>query len=162
MYNSSVDGCNMYVVPTFATVTSAAVLTFTVNVVHNVFPETKILLRNVVIRSRLRHRTSPVQLKSFTFWPCAGVAFPLTDTLQEKTLRRSSSEKETRTDFPISADIEEAGAPVSTGLNNSCDCGPATGSSDGLLHHGTSWYLAPGESRRMIDLLTKMLKDDNH
>lgn len=72
------------------------------------------------------------------------------------------SEKETRTDFPISADTEEAGAPVSTSLNNSCDRGPAAGSADRLLHHGTSWYLAPGESRMMINLLAKMLKNDNH
>lgn len=60
-------------------------------------------------------------------------------------VRRSLSEKEARTDFPVSADAEEAGAPFPTSLNNGRYCGPAAGSTNRLLHHGTSWYLAPGE-----------------
>lgn len=70
-------------------------------------------------------------------------------------------EKEARTDFPVSADAEEAGAPVPTSLDDGRDCGPAAGSADRLLHHGTSWYLAPGESRMMLNLLTEMQKNDN-
>lgn len=66
-------------------------------------------------------------------------------------VKRCLSEKETRTDFPVSADTEEAGAPVPTSLNNSCDCGPATGSTDWLLHHDMSWHMAPGESRMMVN-----------
>lgn len=77
-------------------------------------------------------------------------------------VRRSLSEKKARTDFPVSADAEEAGAPVPTSLDNGRDCGPAAGSTDRLLHHGSSWYLAPEESRMMVNLLTKMLKNDNH
>lgn len=77
-------------------------------------------------------------------------------------VRRSLREKEARTDFPVSADTKEAGAPVPTSLDDGCDCGPAAGSADRLLHDGTSWYLAPGESRMMLNLLTEMLKNDNH
>lgn len=69
-------------------------------------------------------------------------------------VRRSLHKKETHTDFPVFADVEEAGAPVPTSRNNGCDCGPATGSADRLLHHGTGWYRVPGESR--VVNLTKM------
>lgn len=89
------------------------------------------------------------------------VAFSLTDVLGNKIVR-NLSEEEKRTNSPVSADTEEAGAPVPTSLNNRCDCGLATSSTDRLLHHSTGWYMAPGESKMIINLEIKMLQRDNH
>lgn len=90
------------------------------------------------------------------------VAFPLTDVLEKKIVRRNLNEEEKRTNSPISADTEETGAPAPASLDNCCDCRPATGSPNRLLHHSTGWYMGPGESRMMINLETKVFQNNNH
>lgn len=85
------------------------------------------------------------------------------DALGKKTVKEDSNEEGKRTDSPVSADTEEAGAPVSPSLDNRCDCGPARGSPDRLLHHSLGWCMAPRESKTVISLKTKvMVQKDNH
>lgn len=90
-------------------------------------------------------------------------AFLPTGVLGKKIVKENLKEEKKHTNSPISADTEEAGAPVPTSLDNRCDCGPATGSPDRLLHHSLGWCMAPGESRMVINLETKkMVQKDNH
>lgn len=85
------------------------------------------------------------------------------DALGKKTVKEDLNKEGTRTDSPVSADTEEAGAPVSPSLDNRCDGGPARGSPERLLHHSLSWPMAPGESKTVIHLKTKaMVQKDNH
>ena len=79
-----------------------------------------------------------------------------------KKIVKNLKEEKKHTDSPISADTEEASAPVPTSLDNGCDCCPAAGSPDRLLHHSLGWCTAPGESRMVINLETKMIQKDTH
>ena len=89
-------------------------------------------------------------------------AFLPTGVLGKKIVKENLKEEKKHTNSPISADTEEAGAPVPTSLDDH-DCGPATGSPDRLLHHSLGWCMAPGESRMVINLETKkIVQKDNH
>lgn len=80
-----------------------------------------------------------------------------------KKIVKGLSEEGTHTDSPVSADTEEARAPVSPSLDDRCDGSSARASPVGLLHHSLGWRMAPGESKTVINLKTKgMVQKDNH
>lgn len=89
------------------------------------------------------------------------VASPPTDVLGKEIVKKNLNEERRHTNPPISADTEEAGAPVPAGPDNRGDCGRATGPPDRLLHHGLDWRMAPRESRRVIHLETKKTVQKN-